>query len=203
MWGTDGTLGTNLNVNVETMTNTNLEDVDFAHSESKGISLTIDQGKKEQPLGKDNFNTVGIQYSDSGHDKAQTTYATIGAGNVTVGGEALGEDSTLNRDATKTQEITRARELGGTNINLTVDTGYLTDTKAKLAEDQQNLEDFPGNLRTGLGTPHYLRNEKNNPDNAKEDNGGIEMSPAENAYHGEGNTKYISQDGHDELVVDR
>jgi len=26
------------------------------------------------------------------------------------------------------------------------------------------------------------------------------MSPEENAYHGEGNTKYISSDGHDELV---
>jgi len=156
---TDGTIGSNLNLTVETMTNTNLEDVDFPHSENKGINISINQGKKEQPLGKDNFNTIGIQYGDSGHDKAQTTYATIAAGNVTVGSEALGEDSTLNRDATKTQEITRDRELGGTNINMTVDTRYATDTKAKLAADLQNLEDLPGNFRTGLGMPHYLRNE--------------------------------------------
>lgn len=62
--------------------------------------------------------------------------------------------------------------------------------------------DLPGNLRTGLGAPHYVRNKYNQSDNAKKEKGGIEMSAAESSYHGEGNKKFVSPDGHDELVVD-
>jgi hypothetical protein len=77
-------MGTNLNIEVETMTNTNLEDVDFAHNESKGLSINLNRTQEDgQTKAKTNFTTVGIQYADGGHDVARTTESTVGAGNVT------------------------------------------------------------------------------------------------------------------------
>lgn len=67
-------------------------------------------------------------------------FGTLGNGNVMVGNQALTESSGINRDINKSQEITKNKVNEGTNINLEFDARYITDTKAKLAEDAENLK---------------------------------------------------------------
>ncbi len=65
-----------------------------------------------------------------GYEKAQTTKATIGLGQITVGGTDIDEQAQfadLNRDVTKRQETTKDIERGGLNANLTVDNRMLSE----------------------------------------------------------------------------
>ena len=50
LWGSDGTVGSNLTIVADSMTNTTLKDSDKSSHESKGISVTISKGKEEQPM---------------------------------------------------------------------------------------------------------------------------------------------------------
>ncbi|EAT13800.1 filamentous hemagglutinin N-terminal domain-containing protein [Bermanella marisrubri] len=98
----------NLNFVTDTLTVENIQDHDT--SSDKGFSLNTGAST----------TTVGANYS--GHDKRQTTKATIGNGNVTVGGEQLAEtDIDVNRDTSNAQEITKNHELGGLDATVTVD----------------------------------------------------------------------------------
>jgi len=98
----------NLNLATDTLTVENIQDHDT--SSDKGFSLNTGAST----------TTVGANYS--GHDKRQTTKATIGNGNVTVGGEQLAEtDIDVNRDVSNAQEVTQDHELGGLDAEVTVD----------------------------------------------------------------------------------
>ncbi|MFY0639798.1 MAG: hemagglutinin repeat-containing protein [Bermanella sp.] len=87
---------------------------DHSTSSDKGFNLNTGEGS----------TTVGANYS--GHDTEQTTKATIGNGNVTVGGDQLAEGN-VNRDVNNSQEITKDHELGGLDATVTVDHRLATE----------------------------------------------------------------------------
>jgi filamentous hemagglutinin len=108
-----------LNLTTDTLTVADLQD--FDNSQSMGMSIS----------GSSNTTTVGANFN--GHEKEQTTKATIGLGNVTVGGLSIEESideqaqfADLNRDAANSQEITKDMERGGLDMSLTVDNRMLT-----------------------------------------------------------------------------
>lgn len=100
----------------ETLTVQDIQDHDT--SSDKGFNLNTSASS----------TTVGASYS--GHDTRQTTKATIGSGDVTVGGEQIA-DGTVNRDVSNSQEVTQVHELGGLDAEVTVDHRVFTDDGIK------------------------------------------------------------------------
>ncbi|MDQ8036766.1 MAG: hemagglutinin repeat-containing protein [Pedobacter sp.] len=138
----------NLQLVTDTLTVNDLHDVDRSKTiggsfglslskvpanQSQGTTSNVplkngEAGKKEVPH---NTTTIGGIYA--GHVTEQTTHATLGGGNVAVGGKALTDSSAselglaaLNRDLTKAQEITKDQDIGGLNATVTVDNRLLT-----------------------------------------------------------------------------
>ncbi len=118
-----------LTFTTDTLTVADLQDSD--NSKSMGIDLSLSK------------NTTTIGGSFNGHEKEQTTKATVGLGNVTVGGLSIEESidqqpefANLNREASNSQEITKDMERGGVDISLTVDNRMLTEKgRDQIAED--------------------------------------------------------------------
>ncbi|AWY00620.1 hypothetical protein A8139_11960 [Marinomonas primoryensis] len=109
-----------LTFTTDTLTVADLQDSD--NSKSMGIDLSLSK------------NTTKVGGSFNGHEKDQTTKATVGLGNVTVGGLSIEESidqqpefANLNREASNSQEITKNMERGGVDISLTVDNRMLTE----------------------------------------------------------------------------
>ncbi|MFT2098818.1 hemagglutinin repeat-containing protein [Marinomonas sp. 2405UD66-6] len=112
----NGNTTDNLTLITDTLTVANLEDSDT--SKQMGIDLSTGSGS----------TTIGGNFS--GHETEQTTYATIGLGDVTVGGESIedqAEFADLNRDVATSQEITKDMERGGLDASVTVDHRVLTE----------------------------------------------------------------------------
>jgi filamentous hemagglutinin len=113
-----------LTFTTDTLTVADLQDSD--NSKSMGIDLSLSK------------NTTKVGGSFNGHEKDQTTKATVGLGNVTVGGLSIEESidqqpefANLNREAGNSQEITKDMERGGVDISLTVDNRMLTEKGRK------------------------------------------------------------------------
>lgn len=98
--------------------------------------------KKGVPL---NSVTAGGVYQ--GHITEQTTYATLGQGNIVVGGVTLTENNaeslglaTLNRDVGNAQEITRDQDIGGLNASMTVDGRWFSEEgRAEMLQQQKDM----------------------------------------------------------------
>ncbi|BFM48208.1 hemagglutinin repeat-containing protein [Marinomonas sp. THO17] len=114
-----------LTLTTKTLNVSDIEDID----ESKNLGFSLSGGG----------DTTNIGANFDGYEKAQITKATIGLGNVTVGGDDINEQAQfadLNRDVTNSQEITKDVERGGLNANLRVDNRLLTETgRQKIAKD--------------------------------------------------------------------
>jgi len=76
---------------------------DFNTSNENGFGLSASTG------------STTLTAKDTGEEKKQTTHATIGQGNITVGGEDNPELAKLNRDTDKAQEITKDIITGALN----------------------------------------------------------------------------------------
>jgi hypothetical protein len=87
-----------------------------------------------------NSITAGGLYT--GHVTERTTFATVGLGQVEVGGELLTaeNDPLVNRDVANTQIITRDQDIGGLNASVTVDGRWFTkDGRAEMAQQQKTV----------------------------------------------------------------
>ena len=125
-----------LTLTTGTLTVADIKDTDTSQNIGLGYSVSgLPTGEtppeNTDPDAKDPMDPSQSTYSASfnGHDKQQTTNATIGLGNVTVGGTKIDEQSefaSLNRDASNSQEITKDVERGGLDMSLTVDNRMLS-----------------------------------------------------------------------------
>lgn len=76
------------------------------------------------------------------------TFATLGKGTILVNGEEI--DPNVNRDINATQIITKDERKGGLNIDMTVDTRYITNFPGAVAEDVKAIKELPQNtIRAG------------------------------------------------------
>jgi|GEM_PF-3489316 len=134
-----------LTLTTGTLTVADIKDTDTSQNIGIGYSVsglpTGETSKNTDPDAKDPMDPSQSTYSASfnGHDKQQTTNATIGLGNVTVAGTNIDEQpefADLNRDTNNSQETTKDMERGGLDMSLTVDNRMLTEKgRDQIAED--------------------------------------------------------------------
>ncbi|MCQ2599535.1 MAG: hypothetical protein MJ187_04145, partial [Alphaproteobacteria bacterium] len=120
---------------------------DFNTNHNNGVGLNtgfgIGTNKGESTLHPEKTTDVTIVHK--GHDTEQTTHATIGAGNITVGGDTNPELAGLNRDTDKVQEITKDEITGALDSSVTVDNRVFTEEGRKQIAKQH--EDFVDNAK--------------------------------------------------------
>lgn len=114
----------NLSLTTETLAVADLQDTD--RSENRGINLGVTVNLSGEPRNEEQLTgpqtgqtTIGGHYY--GHDRAQTTHATIGQGQIVVAGNEQNAVDGLNRDLGNSQEMTRDQEIGGLDASVTVD----------------------------------------------------------------------------------
>ncbi len=105
-----------------------------------GIGISTDKG--ETNLHPQGGTTVSATHT--GSDTEQTTHATIGVGNITVGGNTNSELAGLNRDTDKVQEITKDEITGSLDSNVTVDNRVFSESGRKEISDRH--EHFTDNV---------------------------------------------------------
>ncbi len=69
---------------------------------------------------------TSLTLKDTGHNREQITRATIGAGEIIVGGVSNPELDGLNRDITKAQEITKDITSGALDTTASIDNRVFT-----------------------------------------------------------------------------
>lgn len=97
---------------------------DFNTSNERGFGVSTSVGGAVTDQGEFNLHPQGsttVSATHTGSDTEQTTHATIGAGNITVGGDTNPELAGLNRDTDKVQEITKDQITGALDASVTVD----------------------------------------------------------------------------------
>tara|TARA_R110000824_G_scaffold106568_2_gene251787 strand:+ start:2517 stop:4832 length:2316 start_codon:yes stop_codon:yes gene_type:complete len=82
-------------------------------------NATTDANGQLVDQGNLSLTTVGGHYN--GHDRAQTTHATLGQGQIVVAGTEQDTVEGLNRDLENRQELTRDLDIGGLDASVTVD----------------------------------------------------------------------------------
>ena len=114
----------NLSLTTDTLTVASLSDTD--RSENRGFNASVSVNVSGNPrndgqmaLPQTGQTTVGGHYN--GHDRAQTSYATLGQGQVVVAGTEQDAVEGLNRDLENRQEVTRDLDIGGLDASVTVD----------------------------------------------------------------------------------
>lgn len=142
----------NLAIETDTLTVNDIFDND--ESSSKGVNVSTGSSS----------TTVGANYS--GHDKEQTTKATLGNGSVIVGGKDISEHEALadvNRDINNSQEITKDQERGGLDANVTVDHRLVTEEgRQDIAQDIQDTAELAGKVgETAVNTATFVVEEFN------------------------------------------
>jgi len=118
-----------LSLNTGTFTHSDLTNRENSSSTSASLNVNTSlSGKKvnpNDPTSKDEkdvkINTSQVNASNNSHSSKSKSLATIGEGNITIGGERATEDRTLNRDVDKTDKEIYDVNRTKANINLTVD----------------------------------------------------------------------------------
>jgi filamentous hemagglutinin len=163
----------NLNLSTGDLNFTDLRDSNTSNQQSAGISTSINVGgtnateaEQGQTLAKDSqgrplqTGTTNITYSNTSHNEASKALATLGSGNITVGGVQLEQNGEvteagtaegsaltgLNRDtASTTKDLWNVDRQEG-NVDLTVDHRMLSEEGR--AEIGKQFDEFDTNLQT-------------------------------------------------------
>lgn len=134
---------------------------DFNTSSETGFGINSGIGGNRTDMGEYNLHpsgstTIGMTNKDSTTE--QTTHATIGAGNITVGGDTNPELAGLNRDVDNSQEITRDEITGALDGSVTVDNRVFTESgRDQIADQHENLVDnIDQTLKDAWNLPNTL-----------------------------------------------
>ena len=111
----------NLNLTTNELEYNDLHDFNTSNERGFGVSTSVGGAVTDQ--GEFNLHPMGsttVSAKHTGTDTEQTTHATIGVGNITVGGDTNPELAGLNRDTDKVQEITKDQVTGALDASVTV-----------------------------------------------------------------------------------
>ena len=180
--------GGNLTLNTKTLTFENIYDSEKQKSSSIGLGITINTDKTPPSGKNNSFpkGALRIAASSEGYTKEQTTKTTIGEGTINIGGTQSFDNTTgnfiastgtnindlindsnnpnqltlagLNRDITKSQEITKDTITGALNFSTTIDLRLLDVTGKGQKEIFEEVKNLPNNLPLiplGLGIDLY------------------------------------------------
>ena len=132
----------NLNLNTGSLNFTDLSNRSYSSNQSFGVSTSVGIGGKENPgdPNQTNINSSTYSYQNESSQSLDKTLATVGQGNITVGGEAA-EPEGLNRDVDAINKELYAVDRQQGNIDLTVDHRLLSeDGRKQIAEDAKRTE---------------------------------------------------------------
>jgi hypothetical protein len=131
---------------------------DFNTSSESGFGLNTNLGgstlNNEQSAHPSGSTTLTLK--STGSESEQTTRATIGGGNITVGGDSNPELAGLNRDVNNTQEITKDIITGALDGSMTVDNRMFSEAGWDSIIDQH--EKFFDNLSVAVKDTMNLPN---------------------------------------------
>ncbi|CZF87058.1 hypothetical protein [Grimontia marina] len=140
----------NLTLETETLGFSDLKNTTYAQNSAMGISTGVGIGNETDVDGKktDNtevdstYNSSTLQYQNSSDYSVSKTLATVGQGNVTVGGDSKSDSLTaLNRDVENTEKDLFSVERNEGNVDVTVDHRLLTEAgRSDIAEDFKRNE---------------------------------------------------------------
>ncbi len=115
---------------------------DFERVGETGFGLSTSVGVSTDK-GETSFHPNGsttITMKDKGSEREQITRATIGRGNITVGGESNLDLEGLNRDVSVSQEITKDKITGALDGSMTIDNRVFSgEGWRSIIEDHTNL----------------------------------------------------------------
>ena len=150
----------NLNLNTGSLSFTDLRDTHQSNQTSGGISTSLNVGgttateaSQNQQLATDSQgreldpNTSNITYSNNSQYDASKALATLGTGNITIGGKTDSEENPhesltgLNRDTTNTTKDLWSVERQEGNVDLAIDHRMLSeDGRKEIKEDFKRTE---------------------------------------------------------------
>ncbi|WP_163392565.1 DNA/RNA non-specific endonuclease [Enterovibrio norvegicus] len=140
----------NLTLDTETLGFSDLRNTTYSQNSALGISTGVGIGEEKGQDGKptDNtevdstYNSSTLQYQNSSDYSVTKSLATVGEGNVTVGGDADSDSLTaLNRDVENTEKDLFTVERNEGNVDVTVDHRLLTEEgRSDIAEDFKRNE---------------------------------------------------------------
>nr|WP_246261498.1 hemagglutinin repeat-containing protein [Alteromonas ponticola] len=119
----------NLQLSTNTIGYSDIHDVD--NETSSYLNVGFSSGDNTSTNQKESGNNYSVSGSHYDIDKEQTNLATIGTGNITVGGQNAESLEGLNRDTSVAQQVTKD---DSTNINLYASTTAV-DSLQNLAEN--------------------------------------------------------------------
>ncbi len=142
----------NLNLTTNKLEYNDIHDFNTDHNNGIGLNTGVGIGtnKGESTLHPEKTTDVTIVHK--GHDTEQTTHATIGAGNITVGDDTNPNLAGLNRDTDKVQEITKDEITGSLDASVTVDNSQLVNNPLDTLRNPWNA------LNTTIGLGNALAN---------------------------------------------
>lgn len=147
----DGTLTDHgkLNLTTETLTVSDLKDKSESEQSGWGFQTSTGRSTSANADGLSTTTRYGgsgsttVSMSNEGHKTEGETQATLGLGNIKVGGADLsGQEqyASLNRDVNEAQITTLDQQTGGLNAGVTMDNRWLTSSgRDSLLNDQKNL----------------------------------------------------------------
>jgi filamentous hemagglutinin len=115
-----------------------LEDRNVSRATGFGLSTSI--GVSKEGLSASGATTLTLK--NTGNEKEQINRATIGEGSIIIDGkEATNEQlSGLNRDVSKSQEVTSDKITGALDASMTLDNRLFTETgRESIANDFENI----------------------------------------------------------------
>ena len=109
----DGTLTDNGTLNLTT-DELIVEDIqDKNHSESEGFNVSTS--------GYSGTGSTTVGLTSNGHETEQTTFATLGGGNITKKDGSAHNTDGINRDLNNSQQVTKDQQTAGLDATVTVD----------------------------------------------------------------------------------
>ncbi|HEY0923395.1 hemagglutinin repeat-containing protein [Rheinheimera pacifica] len=140
----------NLSLNTGSLTFTDLSNRSYSSNQSFGVSGSVGVSDKANPADPSQSNTnlalnsSNYSYQNQSSQSLDKTLATIGQGNITVGGEAV-EPEGLNRDVDNINKEIYAVDRQQGNIELTVDHRLFTEEGRE--EIGQQFSEFGDNIQ--------------------------------------------------------
>lgn len=115
---------------------------DFNTSSESGFGMSSNWGTtaNKKTNTEHSNGTTTLTLKKTGQEVEQTTRATVGLGNITVGGDSNSDLTGLNRDTNKAQEITRDMTTGVLDGSVTVDNRiFSSNGLADIANQHEKL----------------------------------------------------------------
>ncbi|MCL2145010.1 MAG: hemagglutinin repeat-containing protein [Endomicrobia bacterium] len=122
-----------------------LKDKNVSRETGFGFSTSVGLGKGTDAVNADKQKTslapggsTTLSFKNTGSDQRQTTYATIGEGNIIIAGQAATTEQLtgLNRDLSNTQTITKDQIIGALDASVTIDNRVLLGFLKKEVKDE-------------------------------------------------------------------